>query len=64
MSSPTTTAAQRIISADGHNMEPPHMWQKFLDKKYQDRAPRLVKDAKGGDAWEFVKGAPPMPIGL
>jgi predicted TIM-barrel fold metal-dependent hydrolase len=54
----------RIVSSDSHNMEPPHMWQKYLDKKYADRAPRIVKDAKGGDAWEFVKGAPPMPIGL
>jgi predicted TIM-barrel fold metal-dependent hydrolase len=54
----------QIISSDSHNMEPPHMWQKFLDKKYQGKAPRLVKDSKGGDAWEFVKGAPPMPIGL
>ena len=26
--------------------------------------PRLVKDPKGGDAWELVPGAPPMPIGL
>ena len=31
-----------IISADGHNIEPPHMWAKFLDKKYLDRAPKLV----------------------
>ena len=53
-----------IISSDSHNMEPPHMWQTFLDKKFQDRAPRLVKDAKGGDAWEFRKGTDPMPIGL
>ena len=26
--------------------------------------PRLVKDPLGGDAWEFVHGAPAMPIGL
>lgn len=56
--------AHKIISSDSHNMEPPHMWQKFLDKKYHDRAPKLVKDRKGGDAWEFQKGVPPMPIGL
>lgn len=54
----------KVISTDGHNMEPPHMWTKFLDRKYHDRAPRLVKDANGGDAWEFKKGLPPMPIGL
>jgi predicted TIM-barrel fold metal-dependent hydrolase len=53
-----------IVSADGHNMEPPHIWTQYLPKKYQDRAPRLVKDRKGGDAWEFQKGLEPMPIGL
>jgi predicted TIM-barrel fold metal-dependent hydrolase len=52
------------ISADGHNIEPPHIWTKFLPSAYQHRAPRLVKDAKGGDAWEFQKGVDPMPIGL
>jgi uncharacterized protein len=54
----------RLISADGHVIEPPDMWSKFLPKKFADRAPRLVKDEKGGDAWELVPGTPPMPLGL
>jgi uncharacterized protein len=54
----------KIISADGHNLEPPHIWTKYLPKAFQDRAPRVVKDPKGGDAWELVRGADPMPIGL
>ena len=32
--------------------------------KFHDRAPKLVKDPKGGDAWELVPGTAPMPLGL
>ena len=53
-----------VISADGHTVEPPDMWQRFLPSEFQDRAPRVVKDPKGGDAWEYVPGAPPVPLGL
>ena len=58
------TREYRLISADGHVIEPPDMWTKYLPKRFQDRAPRLVKDEKGGDAWELVPGTPPMPLGL
>jgi predicted TIM-barrel fold metal-dependent hydrolase len=54
----------RIISTDGHTVEPPHMWETYLPKKFHDIMPRLVKDPKGGDAWELFPGAPPMPLGL
>lgn len=54
----------RIISADGHTIEPPHMWERYLPSKFHDRMPKLVKDPDGGDAWEVVPGQPAMPIGL
>jgi hypothetical protein len=54
----------RLIDADCHVVEPPHIWERWLPKQFQDRAPRLVKDEEGGDAWEFVKGGPLMYIGL
>ena len=54
----------KVISADGHTIEPPDMWSRYVDKRFHDRIPRLVKDPMGGDAWEFDRGAPPMPIGL
>ncbi len=54
----------RLIDADCHVVEPPHIWERWLPSEYQDRAPRLVKDEEGGDAWEFVKGGPLMYIGL
>jgi predicted TIM-barrel fold metal-dependent hydrolase len=54
----------RLIDADCHVVEPPHIWERWLPKKYRDRAPKLVKDEEGGDAWQLQPGAPPMYIGL
>ena len=54
----------RLVSADGHVVEPPDLWTKYLPPRFHDRAPKLVKDPKGGDAWELVPGTPPMPLGL
>lgn len=53
-----------LIDADCHVVEPPHIWEAWLPKKFQDRAPKLVKDDEGGDAWQFHAGAPLMHIGL
>ena len=27
----------RIISADGHNIEPPHIWDKYLPKRFAEQ---------------------------
>lgn len=56
--------AYRLIDADCHVVEPPHIWETWLPREFRDRAPRLVKDDEGGDAWELQPGAPPMYIGL
>jgi predicted TIM-barrel fold metal-dependent hydrolase len=56
--------APRIIDADAHVLEPPDIWKNWLPSKYQDRAPQLVKDAQGGDAWLLPGNATPDPIGL
>lgn len=53
-----------IVSADAHILEPPHIWKEWLPKKFQDRAPQLVKDEDGGDAWLFADSSQPNPIGL
>ena len=37
-----------IISADGHTIEPPHMWETYLPKQFHAQMPRLVKDPDGG----------------
>jgi len=54
----------RIVSADAHVLEPPHIWETWLPAQYQDRAPKLVKDFEGGDAWQFAGSPDPDPIGL
>ena len=63
MPAPTGRTYQ-IISSDSHIVEPPDLWEKWLDPKYQDRAPKLVKDAEGGDAWHYDPKGDPAPLGL
>ena len=41
----------RIIDADQHVIETPDLWERWLPKKFQAQAPKLVKDEDGGDAW-------------
>ena len=53
----------RYIDADCHTVEPPHIWDRWLPKKFHDRAPKLIKDDEGGDAWQFGDGRV-MHIGL
>ncbi len=53
-----------VVSADSHVIEPPELWEEWLSKKFKDRAPKLVKDEDGGDAWLFDQGRPPEPLGL
>ncbi len=53
-----------LISADAHVLEPPHLWTEYLPKKFHDKAPRVVSDGEGGEAWQFAPGGPPAPIGI
>src|SRR5438105_1529482 len=63
MEDPDMARTYEIISADTHILEPPDIWKNHLPQKYQDDAPRLVKDHEGGDAWQFGN-SDPDPIGL
>ena len=54
----------RVVDADCHILEPPDIWKNWLPAALQDRAPQLVKDPEGGDAWLFKEGTAPEPIGL
>ncbi len=52
----------RIISADSHMMEPADLWVERLDKRFQDRAPRVVKN-EGKPGYSFVApGIRPFPV--
>jgi predicted TIM-barrel fold metal-dependent hydrolase len=55
----------KLISADSHVSEPPGLWQERVDKRYRDRAPRLVIDPPGREGAYFLyEGHPPHPIGI
>jgi predicted TIM-barrel fold metal-dependent hydrolase len=56
--------SDRIVDADCHILEPPDIWTNWLGSKWQDKAPTLVKDMDGGDAWLTAVGGDPDPIGL
>ncbi len=34
--------AYNVIDADGHILEPLDLWDKYIEPKFRDRAPRLV----------------------
>ena len=42
-----------LISVDDHVIEPPDLFVGHLDAKYQDRAPKLTRNAEGSDVWTF-----------
>jgi predicted TIM-barrel fold metal-dependent hydrolase len=48
---------ERIISADCHINEPPHVFD-TVPSKLKARAPKMLRGADGGDGWSF-DGAPP-----
>ncbi len=54
----------RLISADSHILEPPHLWTEYMPKKFHSKAPVVVSDGEGGEAWQFSPGIPPAPIGI
>ncbi len=50
-----------IISADSHVLEPPDLWGEYIEPRYRERAPHMLRE---GDADLFViEGVDPMPIG-
>ena len=60
----TTGRAYDIISSDSHVVEPPDLWDKWLEKKYLDTAPKLMDDGDGGDGWLYSGASTPEPLGL
>src|SRR5260370_13965929 len=46
-----------VIDADGHILEPPDLWEKYLDAKYRANAIRLKVDDEGYEYLE-VAGKP------
>ncbi len=53
-----------IISADSHVTEPPGTFLERIDKKFLDRAPRMVHDEKRGDIFVVDGSSNPIPLSL
>lgn len=52
----TNTNAERTkgaIDADGHILEPPDLWEKYLETKYKNRALRICTDENGLEVLEL-----------
>src|SRR3989440_528284 len=41
------------VDADGHILEPPDLWETYLEPQYRDRALRIVRDADGLEELEI-----------
>ncbi|HXA32277.1 MAG TPA: hypothetical protein VNV87_08465, partial [Acidimicrobiales bacterium] len=42
-----------IISADDHIVEPPHVFEGRVEKRFADRAPRIVEKEDGTETWVY-----------
>ncbi len=64
MTTKTLHATHRLdfegaVDADGHILEPPDLWETYLEPRYRDRALRFVTDDDGLEALE-IGGEPSM----
>src|SRR6516225_2797564 len=55
-------AELQVISADSHMMEPADLWETRLDKKFLDRAPKVVKNERGAGHLFIAPGVRPFPV--
>jgi hypothetical protein len=58
-----TVAANRVISADCHITEPPHVFD-GVPSHLRDRAPRVMRGPDGGDGWSFDGNPPKRTLGV
>ncbi len=42
-----------VVDADGHILEPPDLWEKYLEEKYQPRSIKVVKNEKGLECLQY-----------
>jgi predicted TIM-barrel fold metal-dependent hydrolase len=52
------------ISADSHVTEPPGTYVDRIDRRFKDRAPRMVHDPRRGDRFVIEGLEKPVPMGL
>jgi len=49
-------SGRRVLDADCHQMEPPDMWERYIEPRFRDRAPRLGQ--AGTRRTPMVEGEP------
>jgi len=55
--------AERILSADSHVIEPADVWTARIEKRFLERAPRVIKNFGGRDGDFFAaEGLRPFPV--
>jgi hypothetical protein len=60
----TAPVSDWVIDVDTHITEPPDVWTSRLATKFQERAPRMVRDPKTGwDVWKIGDGTAPVTVG-
>ena len=52
----------RVVSADSHVMEPAELWTEGLDRRFRDRAPRVVQQEEGAPYLFVAEGTNPFPV--
>ncbi len=53
----------KIIDADAHMCEPPNLWVERIERRFRERAPRVVKDPGGRKGSFFVcEDLPPLRV--
>jgi uncharacterized protein len=60
-----------VIDADGHVLEPPDLWEKYIEPKFRAGCPRLIVTEDGGeilriegdDAIDLRRGKKPVKLG-
>src|SRR5258708_39957633 len=56
-------AAQKILPADSHVIEPADVWTARIDKRLLERAPRVIKHAGSREGDFFLaEGLRPFPV--
>jgi predicted TIM-barrel fold metal-dependent hydrolase len=53
----------RVISADCHITEPPHVFDR-VPAHLRDRTPKMMRGADGGDGWSFDGSPPKRTLGV
>src|SRR5207244_11825416 len=60
-----------VVDADGHILEPPDLWERYLEPQYRDRAVRIRKDDRGleyleinGKPSKMVRNGAPAELGV